>query len=101
MLRRTDDPHRFDANDARDKLAALVGMVAQAERHVAAPDEIADLLTRSSPQIKLDRGRAWGELAQHLNDIGVRQGADQGQRHYPPRLADRRLHGLTAVLDRR
>src|SRR5215831_3407913 len=101
MLGRTDDPHRLDPDDTGDKLAALVGMIAQAERHLAAPYQIADLLAGRRPQIELDRNRPPGKLAQHVDNVGVREGTDEPQRHGSAGLADRRLHGLPPVLDGR
>src|SRR6516165_4209754 len=101
MLGRTDDPHWFDPDDAGDKLAAFVGMIAKSECHFAAPYQITDLLARCGPQIELDRNRTLSELAQHVDDVGVREGTDQCQRNRPAFLADCRLYCLPPVLDRR
>src|SRR6516165_12739738 len=101
MLGRTDDPHWFDPDDAGDKLAAFVGMIAKAECHFAAPYQITDLLAGRGPQIELDRNRTLSELAQHVDDVRVREGTDQRQRNRPAFLADCRLYCLPTVLDRR
>src|SRR5262252_3464175 len=101
MFGRTNDPHRLDADCSRDELATLVGVIAQSERHLTAPDQIADLLTGRGPQIELDRDRALGELAQHPDDIGVRKSTHERQRYHPTGFADRRLYRLPPVLDRR
>ena len=80
MLGRIDDPQWFDPDDAGDKLAAFVGMIAKAECHFASPYQITDLLAGRGPQIELDRNRTLSELAQHVDDVGVREGTDQRQR---------------------
>ena len=79
VLGRTDDPHGFDPDDAGDKLAAFVGMIAKTECHLAAPDQIADLLAGRGPQIELNGNRTLRELAQHVDNVGVGEGADQRQ----------------------
>src|SRR5215831_633137 len=76
-------------------------MIAKAECHFAAPYQITDLLAGCGPQIELDRNRTLSELAQHVDDVGVREGTDQRQRNRPAFLADCRLYCLPPVLDRR
>jgi hypothetical protein len=101
MSRRADDPHRLDPDDAGDQLSPLIGMVPQAERHLAAPHQVANLLARRSPQIELDRRGTPSELAQHLDDVGIRQGTDERQRHGAANLVDYGLYRLPPVLNRR
>ena len=75
--------------------------IAQAQRGLAAPHQVTDLLARRGLQVEIDALGTSGEPAQHIHDVGVRERPDERERDGAALLADGGAHRLATILDRR
>jgi hypothetical protein len=99
--RRADRHEPLVVHVHRDEVGRRVGLVAQPERRVAAPDERADLDAERGAQPQVHARVGIAEAPQPLGQRRARERADERQRHGPGTRAPHRVDRVDPVAQRR
>ncbi|MEY9111096.1 hypothetical protein ABH999_007292 [Bradyrhizobium yuanmingense] len=91
---------RFAQDLLAGEIARAVGVVAQAYRGLAAPDEIADLRAGRRPQAQHDGGMLLGKPLHDGREAAVSERPGHGQRNRPCILLGQCADRLFAILRR-